>query len=138
MTRGTGLLARAWAYRSAINGGSRRDLRLNRAGSRFFAMIADHIGGESSWLYAATVVIAFRLGHRTVRGGVPIQAKRATVGTCLTGRSASDCHPSRPSPPQGLTRWLSMRLRRAPGSRKDTLRPDRACPPMIRRPRLWL
>ena len=43
---------RAWAYTAAS---ARRDLRLDLLrGFGVFAMVADHIGGESSWLYAVT------------------------------------------------------------------------------------
>jgi hypothetical protein len=43
-------LARSWRYE-----GGRRDLRLDLLrGFAAFAMIADHIGGEDSWLYALT------------------------------------------------------------------------------------
>jgi len=46
---------RAWRYGAASDAGSRRDLRLNLLrGFAVFAMVADHIGGESSWLYAVT------------------------------------------------------------------------------------
>jgi enterochelin esterase-like enzyme len=48
-------LVRGWAYSATSDGGGRRDLRIDLLrGFAVFAMVADHIGGESSWLYAIT------------------------------------------------------------------------------------
>jgi hypothetical protein len=44
-----------WQYTDSADAGRRRDLRLDLLrGFAVFAMIVDHIGGESSWLYAVT------------------------------------------------------------------------------------
>ena len=46
---------RRWGYSAATDSGRGRDLRLDMLrGFAVFAMVADHIGGESSWLYAVT------------------------------------------------------------------------------------
>jgi hypothetical protein len=44
-----------WTYGASADGGSRRDLRLDLLrGFCVFVMVADHIGGERSWLYVIT------------------------------------------------------------------------------------
>ena len=49
-----GLIAR-WRYESSPDGQGRRDIRIDLLrGFCIFVMIVDHIGGESSWLYALT------------------------------------------------------------------------------------
>lgn len=57
MTRARGLRARlaTWGYGADRDGASSRDLRLDLLrGFCVFVMIADHIGGERSWLYLVT------------------------------------------------------------------------------------
>ena len=44
-----------WTYDRSADGASRRDLRLDLLrGFCVFVMVADHIGGERSWLYLFT------------------------------------------------------------------------------------
>jgi hypothetical protein len=46
---------RAWSYAAATDSSAGHDLRLELLrGFAVFAMVADHIGGETSWLYAVT------------------------------------------------------------------------------------
>src|ERR687885_1902801 len=50
-----GCWLRVWSYAAASDAGSKRDLRLDLLrGFAVFAMVADHVGGDSSWLYAVT------------------------------------------------------------------------------------
>ncbi|MDE3112102.1 MAG: OpgC domain-containing protein [Chloroflexota bacterium] len=46
---------RAWRYEASTDGPNKRDLRIDLLrGFCVFVMIVDHVGGETSWLYALT------------------------------------------------------------------------------------